>query len=94
VKGTLGLSLPNPGVLFGATTVEELFALARASGRFRVLDSVWVGDGLIAKPRLEAISIMSALAARTRRVKLGVCCMATFPLRHPVCSPVGGRAWM
>lgn len=81
---SIGLSLPNRGILFGATTVEELYALterAEASGYF---DSVWVGDGLIAKPRLEAIATMSGLAARTSRVKLGVCCMATFPLRNPV----------
>lgn len=80
----VGLSLPNRGVLFGATDVEGLYRsaeTAEASGHF---DSVWVGDGLIAKPRLEAISLLSGLAARTHRVKLGVCCMATFPLRNPV----------
>jgi alkanesulfonate monooxygenase SsuD/methylene tetrahydromethanopterin reductase-like flavin-dependent oxidoreductase (luciferase family) len=80
----IGLSLPNRGVLFGATDVEGLYRsaeLAEASGYF---DSVWVGDGLIAKPRLEAIALLSALAARTKTVRLGVCCMATFPLRHPV----------
>lgn len=80
----IGLSLPNRGLLFGATSVEDLYALserAEASGYF---DSVWVGDGLIAKPRLEAIATLSALAARTKRVKLGVCCLATFPLRNPV----------
>lgn len=80
----VGLSLPNRGVLFGATTVDELYALterAEASGLFH---SVWVGDGLIAKPRLEAITTLSALAARTERLMLGVCCMATFPLRNPV----------
>jgi len=50
----IGLSLPNRGVLFGATTVEELLELpelAESSGAFT---SVWVGDGLIAKPRLES----------------------------------------
>jgi alkanesulfonate monooxygenase SsuD/methylene tetrahydromethanopterin reductase-like flavin-dependent oxidoreductase (luciferase family) len=80
----VGLSLPNRGVLFGATTVDELYALserAEASGLFH---SLWVGDGLIAKPRLEAIATLSALAARTERLMLGVCCMATFPLRNPV----------
>ncbi|MGH2736105.1 MAG: LLM class flavin-dependent oxidoreductase [Actinomycetota bacterium] len=80
----IGLSLPNRGVLFGATSVDELYALterAEASGYF---ESVWVGDGLIAKPRLEAIATLSALAARTERMLLGVCCMATFPLRNPI----------
>lgn len=81
---SLGLSLPNRGVLFGATTVEEMYRLAEEAEDSGYFDSVWVGDGLIAKPRLEAIATMSALAARTSRVELGVCCMATFPLRNPV----------
>lgn len=81
---SIGLSLPNRGVLFGATTVEELLTLTERAEESGFFDSVWVGDGLIAKPRLEAIAIMSALASRTSRVRLGVCCMATFPLRNPV----------
>jgi alkanesulfonate monooxygenase SsuD/methylene tetrahydromethanopterin reductase-like flavin-dependent oxidoreductase (luciferase family) len=80
----IGLSLPNRGVLFGATDIDGLFRSAdkaEASGYF---NSVWVGDGLIAKPRLEAVTLLSALAGRTKRLRLGVCCMATFPLRNPV----------
>ena len=59
-----GLSLPNRGVLFGATSVDELLALsetAEASGAF---DSIWVGDSLFAKPRLESLVLLSAIAAR------------------------------
>lgn len=81
---SLGLSLPNRGILFGATSVDELYILSEEAERSGFFDSVWVGDGLIAKPRLEAIATLSALAARTERVALGVCCMATFPLRNPV----------
>lgn len=80
----VGLSLPNRGVLFGATNVEGLYRLAERADESEYFGSVWVGDGLIAKPRLEAVSLLSALAARTTTVKLGVCCMATFPLRNPV----------
>lgn len=80
----VGLSLPNRGVLFGATTVDELYALTERAETSGLFHSVWVGDGLIAKPRLEAIVTLSALAARTERLMLGVCCMATFPLRNPV----------
>ena len=79
-----GLSLPNRGVLFGATSVDELLALseqAEASGAF---DSIWVGDSLFAKPRLESLVLLSAIAARTRRVRLGTCCLSTFPLRDPI----------
>jgi alkanesulfonate monooxygenase SsuD/methylene tetrahydromethanopterin reductase-like flavin-dependent oxidoreductase (luciferase family) len=78
-----GLSLPNRAVLFGipAETLLETAEQAEASGLF---DSVWVGDNFLSKPRLEAIVMLSALAARTRRVKLGTICLASFPLRHPL----------
>lgn len=83
MKG-LGLSLPNRGVLFGATSVEEMLALTERADDGGWFDSVWVGDGLVAKARLEAVVSLSAIAARTRNVKLGVCCLATFALRQPV----------
>src|SRR4029453_5107286 len=87
-----GLSLPNRGVLFGATSVDELLALsetAEASGSF---DSIWVGDSLFAKPRLESLVLLSAIAARTRRVRLGTCCLSTFPLRAPLFLAPPGAA--
>ena len=49
-----------------------------------MFDSVWVGDSLLAKPRLESIALLSALAGVTRRMRLAVGCMATFVHRHPV----------
>jgi alkanesulfonate monooxygenase SsuD/methylene tetrahydromethanopterin reductase-like flavin-dependent oxidoreductase (luciferase family) len=83
-KSSVGLSLPNRGVLFGATTVREMLDLATAAEGSGYFSSVWVGDGLISKPRLESIVTLSAIAAVTSTVRLGVCCLATFPLRHPV----------
>lgn len=80
----VGLSLPNRGVLFGATTLDELLDLAVAADRSEAFDSVWTGDGLIAKPRVEMLVVLSAIAARTERVALGTACMATFALRNPV----------
>jgi len=59
----------------------EASILAEKSG---VFESVWVGDSLIHKPRLEAVVLLSAIAARTQKVRLGTICMASFPLRHPV----------
>jgi len=80
----IGLSLPNRGILFGAISVGEMLELAEYADKGEFFDSVWVGDGLIAKPRLEAVASLAAISARTERVKLGVCCLATFPLRQPV----------
>lgn len=82
--GGIGLSLPNRGVLFGATTVDEMLDLAVLAETSGLFDSVWVGDGLVAKARLESVVSLSAIAARTSRVRLGVACLATFVLRHPV----------
>jgi len=79
-----GLSLPNRGVLFGATSVDELLALSETAEASGVFDSIWVGDSLFAKPRLESLVLLSAIAARTRRVRLGTCCLSTFPLRDPI----------
>ena len=47
------------------------------------LDSVWVGDSLTAKPRLEPITTLAAVAARTQRVRLGTAVLLA-ALRHPV----------
>jgi alkanesulfonate monooxygenase SsuD/methylene tetrahydromethanopterin reductase-like flavin-dependent oxidoreductase (luciferase family) len=79
-----GLSLPNRGVLFGATSVDELLAVSEQADASGAIDSIWVGDSLFAKPRLESLVLLSAIAARTRRVRLGTCCLSTFPLRDPL----------
>ena len=47
------------------------------------LDSVWVGDSLTAKPRLEPLATLAALAMRTQRVRLGTAVMLA-ALRNPV----------
>ncbi len=79
-----GLSLPNRGVLFGVTSVDELLEVSEQAEASGLFDSVWVGDSLFAKPRLESLVLLAALAARTRRVRLGTCCLSTFPLRDPL----------
>ncbi len=79
-----GLSLPNRGALFGLTEVDELIQCATVAEQSGTFESIWVGDSLIHKPRLEAITMLAALATHTTRVRLGTICMASFPVRHPV----------
>lgn len=79
-----GVSLPNRGVLFGLTTVDTLIEAAVVAEQSGVFESVWFGDSLIHKPRLESTVMLSAVAARTQKVRLGVICVASFPVRHPV----------
>ncbi len=100
---SFGLILANRGVVLGALTAPDLLALAVQAERAGAVDTVWVGDSLLAKPRLESVTLLSALAAATTRVRLGVGCMATFVHRHPVLLAQqwasldvlsGGRAWL
>src|SRR5580700_7638908 len=76
-----GLTLPNRGVVIGVTTVAEMLQLA-ADAESSGWDSVWVGDSIFAKPRLDAIVLMGAIAARTTRVRIGPACFASTPLRN------------
>jgi alkanesulfonate monooxygenase SsuD/methylene tetrahydromethanopterin reductase-like flavin-dependent oxidoreductase (luciferase family) len=76
-----GLTLPNRGVIIGATTLQEMLDLAERADDEPAWDSVWVGDSILAKPRLDAIALLGALAVRTERVKLGPACFASTPLR-------------
>lgn len=45
--------------------------------------SVWVGDSLTARPRIEALTTLAAVGARTQRVRLGTAILLA-ALRHPV----------
>jgi len=83
-KVSFGLTLSNRGVVLGSTSVKEILALSVEAEQSGAFDSIWVGDSLAAKPRLEAVTVLSAVAALTERVKLGPACFASFPLRHPV----------
>ena len=76
-----GLTLSNRSVVLGLSDVGEMLQLATAADEAAVWDSVWLGDSIIAKPRLDVMVALGGLAAVTSRVKLGVGCMASAPLR-------------
>lgn len=79
-----GFTLPQRGVFFGVTTVAEMLALTAKADANPLFGSVWVGDSLGAKPRPDSIALLGALASATRRLRLGVGCMASFPVRDPL----------
>lgn len=62
-----------------AVDIYRLAERAEALG----FDSVWVGDSLTARPRLEALTTLAAVGARTRRVRLGTAVLLA-ALRHPI----------
>ena len=79
--GTRGLVMraQQEGTPLDASPVLRLAERAEAAG----LDSVWVGDTLTAKPRLEPVSVLAAISAVTSRVGLGTAVLLP-ALRHPV----------
>ncbi|MDA0264287.1 MAG: LLM class flavin-dependent oxidoreductase [Chloroflexi bacterium] len=84
-KTKIGILLPTRGLLLRGDqppNLERIFGLAETVEQSG-LDSVWVGDSLVAKPRMEPLAVLSALAARTNRVRLGTAVLLP-ALRHPV----------
>ena len=79
-----GITLSNRGVLVGLCTTRDLLALTDAVEAARVLDSVWCGDALFVNRRLDALTLLAAVAGRTERVLLGPACMGSFALRDPL----------
>jgi alkanesulfonate monooxygenase SsuD/methylene tetrahydromethanopterin reductase-like flavin-dependent oxidoreductase (luciferase family) len=61
-----------------------MLQMAQTADESELFQSVWVGDSLLGKPRMESLTLLSGVAARTKRVRLGPACMASFPLRDPV----------
>jgi alkanesulfonate monooxygenase SsuD/methylene tetrahydromethanopterin reductase-like flavin-dependent oxidoreductase (luciferase family) len=62
--------------------VDECWAMARDADRAGY-DAVWVGDSVVAKPRLDAMTTLAYLAAITERVRLGTAVLLP-ALRQPV----------
>jgi probable F420-dependent oxidoreductase len=79
----IGYLLPTrESVMEGRPQGEPLLALGERAEKLGY-DSVWVGDSLLARPRHEPITLLAAVAARTRRVALGTAVLLPI-LRNPV----------
>jgi alkanesulfonate monooxygenase SsuD/methylene tetrahydromethanopterin reductase-like flavin-dependent oxidoreductase (luciferase family) len=79
-----GITLSNRGVLVGLATARDLLALTDAVEASPALDSVWCGDALFVNRRLDALTLLAAVAGRTERVLIGPACMGSFALRNPL----------
>jgi alkanesulfonate monooxygenase SsuD/methylene tetrahydromethanopterin reductase-like flavin-dependent oxidoreductase (luciferase family) len=79
----IGYLLPTrEQVMQGRPEAAPLLALAeRAEGLG--YDSIWVGDSILARPRQEPLTLLSAVAARTRTAELGTAVLLP-ALRNPV----------
>lgn len=78
-----GILLPTREVILSGradpSSIYDLADRAEALG----FHSVWVGDSVIAKPRLDALTTLAAVGARTRRIRLGTAVYLA-ALRNPV----------
>jgi probable F420-dependent oxidoreductase len=78
-----GVLIPTrEAVMSGHPEATPLLAMAEraeAAG----FDSVWIGDSITARPRHEPLTLLAAVAARTRRVRLGTGVLLP-ALRNPV----------
>ena len=61
------------------STLMQIAERAEALG----FSSVWVGDSLTARPRIDALTTLAAVGARTRRVRLGTAIFLA-ALRNPI----------
>src|SRR5437763_13680556 len=81
----IGVLVPTRGVVMESARrppVEECWAMARQADAAGY-DAVWVGDSIVAKPRLEPLTTLAYLAGITTRVRLGTAVLLP-ALRHPV----------
>jgi alkanesulfonate monooxygenase SsuD/methylene tetrahydromethanopterin reductase-like flavin-dependent oxidoreductase (luciferase family) len=81
----IGILIPTRGIVMQSAQrpqVELCWDMARHADEAGY-DAVWVGDSIVAKPRLEPLTTLAYLAAITRRVRLGTAVLLP-ALRHPV----------
>ncbi|MFN0029606.1 MAG: LLM class flavin-dependent oxidoreductase [Acidimicrobiales bacterium] len=79
----IGYLLPTrESVMAGAPQTARLLALAEQAEAVGY-DAIWVGDSLLARTRHEPLTLLAAVAARTKRVQLGTAVLLP-ALRNPV----------
>jgi alkanesulfonate monooxygenase SsuD/methylene tetrahydromethanopterin reductase-like flavin-dependent oxidoreductase (luciferase family) len=61
---------------------DEIIALAKEAESLN-LDSIWVGDSILARPRFDPVTTLAAVAARTECVRIGSAVILS-ALRNPV----------
>ncbi|MER7399517.1 LLM class flavin-dependent oxidoreductase, partial [Streptomyces sp. NPDC000151] len=79
----VGVLLPTrEAAINGDHAVAPLLDFAREAERLGY-DSLWTGDSLLARPRLDPVVVLAAAAAVTTRITLGTAAF-TAALRHPL----------
>jgi len=82
-KINFGVLLPTrEAVMSGRSDPSTLMQLAERAEALG-FSSVWVGDSLTARPRIDALTTLAAVGARTRHVRLGTAIFLA-ALRNPI----------
>src|SRR5437879_13877981 len=90
-----GVLLPTrEAVMTGRSDPSIILKLAERAEALG-FDSVLVGDSLTARPRVEALTTLAAVGARTRRVRLGTSVFLA-ALRRPIllAHQLASLAWL
>src|SRR5437879_13846285 len=78
-----GVLLPTrEAVMTGRSDPSIILKLAERAEALG-FHSIWVGDSLTARPRVEALTTLAAVGSRARRVRLGTAIFLAV-LRHPI----------
>ena len=79
----LGYLLPTrENIMKGRPAVKPMLEAAQGAGDLGV-DSIWVGDSLLARPRHDPLTLLAAVAAAVPEVELGTAVLLP-ALRNPV----------
>ncbi len=76
-----GLMLSNRAPVLDYGTPGDLVDLAVEAETSGMFNTVWSGDAFLTNPRLDAVTLLAAVASRTRTVRLGPACMGSFTQR-------------
>ena len=85
MKTKIGILLPTREIILkdkSPKNANEIFQIVRYSETNNI-DSVWVGDSILAKPRIDPLITLSSVAGITERIKLGTSIYIP-ALRNPV----------
>ena len=83
----IGLSLPSrlgDGAPSDGLTQREIVELAVFADSVPQWSHAWVADSVLSLPFYDSVVSLAACAAATSRIRLGVACLASMGLRHPL----------
>ena len=85
MKAKIGILLPTREIILGDNSskrANEIFQIANYAETNNI-DSLWVGDSILAKPRIDPLITLSSIASITKTIELGTSIYIP-ALRNPI----------